>query len=124
MHKNSFRLTLAGLAVFLSTTFCMSTPRPALQFLPDKMPDAKVGSSYKVEIVISGNVTPVGNYSVSAGALPLGLELIMDEQLHSARIAGTPSQAGSYSFTLSVWCYGTNVNGQTGDKQYTLVVGE
>ncbi|HEY5138028.1 MAG TPA: putative Ig domain-containing protein [Methylococcales bacterium] len=124
MHKNSLRLTLAGLVVFLSTTFCTLTPRPALQFLPDKMPDAKVGSLYIVEFVITGNVTPVGNYSISAGALPPGLELIMEEQLHTARISGTPTQSGSYNFIVSVWCYGTNVSGQTGDKQYTLVVGE
>ena len=124
MHKNSLRLTLAGLVVFLSTTFCTLTPRPALQLLPEKMPDAKVGSLYKVEFVITGNVTPVGNYSISAGALPPGLELIMEEQLHTARISGTPTQSGSYHFIVSVWCYGTNVSGQTGDKQYTLVVGE
>jgi hypothetical protein len=124
MHKNSIRLTLAGLVVFLSTTFCSLTPRPALQFLPEKMPDAKVGSLYKVELVITGNVTPVGNYSISIGALPPGLELIIDEQLHTARIGGTPTQSGSYQFTVSVWCYGTNVSGQTGEKQYTLVVGD
>ena len=124
MHKNSMRMTLAGLFIFLSTTFCSLTPRPDLQFLPERMPDAKVGSLYKVEIVITGNVTPVGNYSISAGVLPPGLELIMDEQLHTARISGTPAQAGSYQFTVSVWCYGTNVSGQTGEKQYTLVVGE
>jgi hypothetical protein len=88
------------------------------------MPEARSGNPYKVEILISGNVTPVGNYSISAGELPPGLELIMDDQLHTARIDGTPTQAGSYQFTVSVWCYGTNVSGQTGDKQYTLVVGE
>ena len=124
MHKNSIRLTLAGLVVLLSTTFCNLTPRPALQFLPDQMPEARTGFPYEVEILISGNATPVGNYSISSGALPPGLELIMDEQLHIARISGTPTQTGSYKFTVSVWCYGTNVSGQTGDKQYTLVVGE
>ena len=124
MHKNSLRLTLAGLVVFLSTTFCSLTPRPALQFVPDQMPDAQMGIPYKVDVLISGNATPVGNYSISAGALPPGLELIMDEQLHTARISGTPTQAGSYQFTVSVWCYGTNVSGQTGDKKYMLVVKE
>ena len=124
MNKNSIRLTLAGLVVLLSTTFCNLTPRPLLQFLPDQMPEARTGIPYKVEILISGNATPVGNYSVSVGALPPGLELIMAEQLHTARISGTPTQAGTYQFTVSVWCYGTNVSGQTGDKQYALVVGE
>lgn len=124
MHKNSLLITLAGLVVLLSTTFCITTPRPALQFLPDKLPAAQVGGTYKQEILIAGNATPVGNYSISGGVLPPGLELIMDEQTHSGRIAGTPTLAGTYQFTVSVWCYGTNVSGQTGDRQYSLVVGE
>jgi len=124
MKKNKFRAVLAGLFVLLSTTFCLVTPRPALSFLPDKMPDAQVGVPYKVEIVITGNTTPVGNYSISDGTLPPGLELVMDEQLHTAWISGTPSQTGTFKFTISVWCYGTNVSGQTGDKQYVLLVVE
>jgi len=124
MHRNSFLIMLGGLAVFLSTTFCIITPRPALQFLPEKLPDARVGQSFKVEIVISGNVTPVGNYSISAGALPPGLDLIWDEQNRTGKLTGIPAQAGTYQFTVSVWCLGTNVGGQTGDKRYSLVVGE
>jgi hypothetical protein len=42
--------------------------------------------------------------------------------LSAVQIHGTPTTPGSYTFTISVWCYGTNVSGQTGDKQYTLVV--
>ena len=124
MHKNSLRLVLAGLAVLLSTSFCILTPRPALEFLPDKMPDAQVGHPYEVEILIARNETPVGNYSISVGTLPPGLELVVDDQLRTAKITGIPSQAGTFAFTVSVWCLGTNVNGQTGEKQYTLLVGE
>ena len=124
MHKNNLLLTLAALVVFLSTTFCSLTPRPVLQFMPDKLTDARLGQAYKVELVISANVTPVGDISVSDGALPPGVELVFDEQLRTAMVAGTPSQTGSYQFTVSAWCLGTNVSGQTGDKQYTLVVGK
>jgi hypothetical protein len=126
MHKKGLLALLAGLAVLLSTSFCILTSltRPALQFLPDKLPDARVGQPYKVDILIAKNVTPVDNYSISAGALPPGLELVVDTQLRTAKIAGTPNQAGTFEFTVSVWCLGTNVSGQTGDKQYTLVVGE
>jgi hypothetical protein len=48
----------------------------------------------------------------------------MDRTLRIGRIKGTPSKVGTYKITVSVWCLGTNVNGQTGEKQYTLVVGE
>ena len=124
MQKNGFHLVLAGLAVLLSTSFCIMTPRPALEFMPDKLPAAQVGKPYQEDILISRNVTPVGDYSLSEGTLPPGLDLVMEKNLRIGRISGTPTQAGTYKFTVSVWCLGTNVNGQTGDKQYTLVVGQ
>jgi hypothetical protein len=46
MRKNSLRIVLAGLAVLLSSSFCILTPRPALEFSPDQMPAAKVGQPY------------------------------------------------------------------------------
>ena len=38
------------------------------------------------------------------------------------QISGTPSASGTFSFTISVWCYGTQVGGQTATQTYTLVV--
>ena len=35
---------------------------------------------------------------------------------------GVPEESGTYKFIVSVWCYGTNVSGQTGEKEYTLLV--
>ena len=122
-HKRNFFLILASLVILLSTIFCILTPRPELEFKPDQLPEVQVGQPYQVNILISGNVTPVGNYSISEGALPPGLTLVMDKTLRIGRISGTPTQAGTFKFTVSVWCLGTNVNGQTGEKQYTLVVG-
>ena len=122
-HKRNFFLILASLVILLSTIFCILTPRPELEFKPDQLPEVQVGQPYQVNILISGNVTPVGNYSISEGALPPGLTLVMDKTLRIGRISGTPTLAGTFKFTVSVWCLGTNVNGQTGEKQYTLVVG-
>jgi hypothetical protein len=122
--RNRFFIILVSLAVLLSMSFCIITPHSAISFMPEKMPDGQVGVPYQVQIVVAGNATPVGNYSISTGTLPPGLELVMDEQPHTAAITGTPAQAGTYSFSVSVWCYGTNVSGQTGEKQYTILVGE
>ena len=116
-------LKLASLAFLLSTSFCILTPRPALEFLPDKLPVAQVGQLYQVDILVARTMTPVGSYSISDGTLPSGMHLIMDQNTRIGRISGTPTQAGTVKFTVSVWCLGTNINGQTGDKQYTLVVG-
>jgi hypothetical protein len=124
MRKNSLRIVLAGLAVLLSSSFCILTPRPALEFSPDQMPAAKVGQPYQEDITIARNVTPVGFFSIKDGALPPGLKLTSERGQPTGRISGSPSQAGTYTFTVSVYCLGTNVAGQTGDMHYTLVVGE
>ena len=124
MHKNNFRLVLASLAILLSSSFCILTPRPALEFKPDQLPAARAGDPYRVDILVAGNVTPVGFFSITNGTLPPGLNLASERNQQFGRISGTPSQTGTYTFTVSVWCLGTNVGGQTGDKQYTLVVGE
>ncbi|MEW6403269.1 MAG: Ig domain-containing protein, partial [Chloroflexota bacterium] len=97
--------------------------RGPLKFDPQSLPDAQVGVPYEVEIRVSENVTPVGDFSVEPNTLPPGLELaIVEEVEDTARITGIPEEPGTYTFTISAWCYGTNVSGQTGEKEYTIVV--
>ena len=99
------------------------TPRPALQFSPATLPDARVGSSYEATITVSQAATPVGDASVQDGALPAGLQLALaKEPINTIQISGTPTVAGTFSFTIYVWCYGTNVGGQTATQEYTVVV--
>ena len=97
------------------------TPGP-LTFAPDILPTARAGEMYEARIRITENVTPVGEFSVSNGSLPSGLELEFMDGEDVAFIRGIPEEPGSSSFTVSVWCFGTQVSGQTGDMQYTLVV--
>jgi hypothetical protein len=99
------------------------TPRPTLQFSPATLPDAQVGSSYAANITVSQAVTPVGGASVQDGALPAGLDLeLAKDPNNTIQISGTPTVSGTFSFTIYVWCRGTNVNGQTATQQYVLVV--
>ena len=113
-----------GIACALALTAVLGcTPRPALQFSPTTLPDAQVGSSYAATIAVSQAVTPVGGASVQDGALPAGLDLALAKQPdNTILISGTPTVAGTFSFTIYVWCYGTNVSGQTATQGYTLVV--
>jgi hypothetical protein len=98
-------------------------PTPgALTFAPDILPTARVGEMYEAGLRITENVTPVGEFSISEGTLPPGLELEFVEGEDAALIRGIPEEPGSSSFTVSVWCFGTQVSGQTGEKEYTLVV--
>jgi len=95
----------------------------ALEFSPTTLPDAQVGAPYAVTITVSQARTPVGGAFVDEGALPAGLDLALaKDPADTIRITGTPTVAGSYSFRVSVWCYGTQVAGETGNQEYTLVV--
>jgi hypothetical protein len=113
-----------GIACALALTAVLGcTPRGALQFSPATLPDAQVGSSYAATITVSQAATPVGDAWVEDGALPAGLDLALSkEHDNTIHISGTPTVSGTFSFTISVWCYGTQVSGQTATQGYTLVV--
>ena len=93
-----------------------------LKFLPDALPEAQVGTTYDEEIRISLNNTPVGDFFISDGVLPEGLEFTFLEGEDAATVNGTPTEAGTFTFTVSAWCFGTQVSGQTGEKTYSLTV--
>jgi len=59
---------------------------------------------------------------LSEGALPTGLELVFIEGEDSFSIRGVPEEAGSFTFTVFVSCFGTMVSGQTAQVEYTILV--
>ena len=120
-NRGSVRALIAG-AIALTVVFGC-TPRPALQFSPATLPDAQTGSPYAATITVTEAATPVGGASVQDGALPAGVDLVLAKQpINTIQISGTPTVSGTFNFTISVGCYGTNVSGQTADQQYVLVV--
>lgn len=116
-------LVAAAAVALLAANGCTDAGRPPLRFVPDVLPAATIGVAYRAEIVVEDNVTPVGGASLGAGALPDGLVLeLLPGQDDTIRISGTPTQPGAFAFSVSVWCFGTNVSGQTGERQYTIAV--
>ena len=108
--------------LLLFVAACSPAPGP-LGFDQQALPDAYVGVAYDATINVTGNVTPVGAFSISGGALPTGLSIERVPRADAAgHIFGTPTTPGTVTFTISVWCYGTNVSGQTGNKQYSVTV--
>ena len=102
---------------------CTGSARAPLRFVPEVLPLAMIGVAYGAEIVVEDNVTPVGGVSLGAGALPDGLVLeLLPGQRDTIRISGTPTQPGASEFIVSVWCFGTNVSGQTGEQRYAITV--
>lgn len=70
---------------------------PALTLISMASPMFQVGQSYSQANVGTGG-TPPYTYSVSAGALPVGTKL--DDK--NGAVSGTPTTAGSYSYTIQV----------------------
>ena len=93
-----------------------------LKIEPDSLPNAQTGVEYEVEIRVSDNVTPVSSVFISDGTLPAGLELMFVDGEDRVTISGTPEEAGTFTFTVFVSCVGTMVAGQTGEKEYVIVV--
>ncbi len=72
-----------------------------------------VGETYSQEVRISGGNAPV-SITKSAGSLPNGLSL------SGNTISGTPTQVGSFNFTLRA----TDADGDQAAKDFSIFVGE
>ena len=124
--KNKLLITLLSTLLVLSTSISCVLFFPSggdIKFDPDTLPNAQVNTRYEAEIHVTENRTPVGDFAISDGDLPAGLELQKVEGVEdTARITGVPVKSGTSTFKISVWCYGTNVSGQTGEMEYSIVV--
>jgi large repetitive protein len=123
-RRRRLRYTAAMIASAVALTAVLGcVPRPAIQFSPATLSNAQVGSPYAATITVGQAETPVGGASIQDGALPAGLDLALaKDPIDTIQISGTPTASGTFNFTIYVWCYGTNVNGQTATQAYTLVV--
>lgn len=123
MKKRRNLFTLPALMLLLLLTSCL-TPfySPVLEFSPTNLPKARLGAFYEVTVRVSRNQTPVGEFSISQGSLPNGLKIERVVGEDAIRILGIPEETGPSRFTISVWCFGTNASGQTGQRQYTIMV--
>ncbi len=84
---------------------------PTITVNPANLPVAQVGLSYSQMFSATGGTSPY-SFSISTGALPNGLSLASNGNL-----SGTPTSAGSYSFTVRA----TDASGCMGARSYTLV---
>ncbi len=89
------------------------TINAAVAVNPASLANGTVGSAYSQTVSATGGS---GSYtfSVSSGTLPAGLSL----NTGSGAITGTPTSAGSSSFTITA----TDGNGATGSRAYTVPI--
>lgn len=92
---------------------------PAAAISTGSLGNGVTGSPYNQSVVATG-VAPI-TFSVTSGALPPGLTL----DANTGAIAGTPTAAGSYAFTIRATDNrATGQSGRTADQAYSVTVGE
>jgi len=79
----------------------------------DQLSDATVGVAYEIGLFASGGVQPY-TWSHVAGTLPPGLSV----QASPGRVRGTPTTAGTFTFTVRV----ADNGGQSATRQFTIRV--
>jgi hypothetical protein len=115
-------VVMLGVATLACSLFTAADRSGALVFSPDKLPEGQVGQVYTAVVTLSHQRTPAFGMSAGEDGLPAGLEGSFDQDKQTYTINGTPTQAGTFSVTISAVCYGTNVSGQTGSQAYQLVI--
>jgi len=79
------------------------TVEPLLTITTTTLPAANIGIAYSASLVATGGVSPY-TWAVTTGSLPAGLTLST-----TGVISGTPTAAGTFSFTVTCTDAATNI---------------
>ncbi len=79
-----------------SSTISLTIGAPTLSFTPTTLTGGTVGAAYSQSISGSGGTAPYGSFTFASGGLPPGLSLGS-----GGTLSGTPTAAGTYTFTVS-----------------------
>jgi uncharacterized protein YjbI with pentapeptide repeats len=113
----SFTLTVSDSALTaqsLSSSFSIRVTSQ-LNILTTSLPNPQIAVPYNNTLLTVGGIAPLG-WSISSGSLPTGLSLAAATGL----LSGTPSKAGTFTFTAKVT--DASVPAQIATQSYTLVV--
>src|SRR5581483_5809907 len=103
----------AGVTANKAFTITIAPNVPKLTITTTSLPNGTAGSSYSQSITASGGTAPY-SWAFTAGSLPSGLSL----NASNGAIAGTPSSANTYNFTVQV----TDAAGATASNPFTLTI--
>lgn len=81
------------------------------------LPNGTVGAPFSAVVNAGGGCTPY-KWALVSGNLPKGLAKTVSSNTESLDLKGTPSTAGSYSFTVSV----TACGGHVSHASYTILI--
>jgi hypothetical protein len=102
----------------------VNPPPPPQVVLPasgSTLPSGTAGVAYAQNFYLSGGVAPY-TWSVASGQLPPGLALRSTNAPtdNNNQLAGTPTQAGTFTFTMKV----TDGSGQSAAQQFSLTIND
>ena len=99
-----------------STTLTVTSAPAQLTITTSTLPNGTIGTAYSATLAASGGVTPY-TWAITTGALPGGLTL----NASSGAISGTPSTAGTTTFTVQVTDSATPAGSAT--KSLSITIG-
>ncbi|MDS1137542.1 beta strand repeat-containing protein, partial [Nitratireductor indicus] len=97
-------------------TIVNDDPVPTITLAPATLPATTVGASYSETLTASGGTGPY-TYAVTVGALPGGLTLTS-----SGVLSGTPTDEGTFNFTISATDSSAGTGPYSGSRAYTIDV--
>jgi hypothetical protein len=110
--------SLNATSPYASQTIHLSGTGVQVTIAPTTLPNGSVGTAYSQPLTATGGVTSPYTFSVTTGSLPAGLSL----NGATGVILGTPTTAGSYSFTVTATDSSASPGPFTGTANYTLVI--
>lgn len=96
-----------------SAAYAINVNCPPFQFFPSTLPGGTVSTAYSQTVSVTGGTAPYA-FDATSGSLPTGL--LLDSV--TGNIAGTPTQAGSFSFLLTAT--DSDANACTDDHLYDI----
>jgi hypothetical protein len=95
IQRALFGWALVGILALAGCSDELAVPTEPLRMLRTDFPIAYIGEQYEAQLRPSGGLRPY-RFRLQDGALPPGLEL------SAGGVRGTPTEVGSYSFSISV----------------------
>jgi large repetitive protein len=81
------------------------------------LPNGTFGTAYSAVVKAAGSCTPY-KWAISSGSLPAGITAKASSTTTSLNLTGTPTTAGTYSFTLKV----TGCGGSTSQMAFKVII--
>ncbi|WP_380787837.1 putative Ig domain-containing protein [Sphingomonas sp. R86521] len=100
-----------------SRSYSLTVAAPSVTLSPATLPAGQAGTAYSQALSAAGGTAPYG-YAVTAGALPAGVTLSA-----SGTLAGTPSESGSFAFSVTATDSSSGSGPYASTRSYTLVIG-